>query len=128
MNLVLHVSNTNVADALARGVRQLRAQGSFNYAQEGSGVTSKRPTPRNIFATPPLDGAEVTTSEETLAAFEMLQLQPEAGAEEIKQAYRRLVHSYHPDKVAHLAPEFRAIAEKRMQEINAAHEHLIRRT
>jgi preprotein translocase subunit Sec63 len=31
---------------------------------------------------------------------------------------------YHPDKVASLAPEFQALAEQRMKEINAAFREL----
>jgi DnaJ-class molecular chaperone len=31
---------------------------------------------------------------------------------------------YHPDKVVGLAPEFQALADKRMKEINAAYEVL----
>jgi hypothetical protein len=41
-------------------------------------------------------------------------------------AYHELVRGYHPDRVAHLAPEFRALAEKRMKEINAAYATLKR--
>lgn len=47
--------------------------------------------------------------------------------EEVAVAYRRLAQLYHPDKVAGLAPEFQALAEKRMKEINAAYAVLKRR-
>jgi curved DNA-binding protein CbpA len=33
---------------------------------------------------------------------------------------------YHPDKVAFLAPEFRELAERKMKEINAAYQQLLR--
>jgi hypothetical protein len=40
--------------------------------------------------------------------------------EEAKKAYRALILQYHPDKVAHLAPEFRTLAEARTRDINEA--------
>ena len=46
-----------------------------------------------------------------------------ASAEEIKKAYRTLSMQYHPDKVAHLGDEFRAVAEEKMKEINAAYDY-----
>jgi uncharacterized membrane protein YkvA (DUF1232 family) len=50
-----------------------------------------------------------------------------AAAKEIKAAYRRLVALYHPDKFAHLGPEFEATAERRTRAIIAAYQHLQRR-
>jgi DnaJ-domain-containing protein 1 len=50
-----------------------------------------------------------------------------AGQEEIKQAYRRLAAKYHPDKVDHLGEEFKALAEKRFKEIQAAYNELEQR-
>lgn len=43
---------------------------------------------------------------------------------EAKKAFRTLVAQYHPDKVAHLAPEFRELAEVRTRQIMAAWEAL----
>ena len=40
----------------------------------------------------------------------------------IKKAYRKLSKQYHPDKVAHLGDEFKAVAEEKMKEINAAYD------
>ena len=47
----------------------------------------------------------------------------EAGADfaTIKKAYRKLSMQYHPDKVAHLGEEFKAVADAKMKEINAAY-------
>jgi DnaJ like chaperone protein len=39
-----------------------------------------------------------------------------ASTEEIKIAYRKMASLYHPDKVAHLAPEFREMADRKMKE------------
>ncbi|MGB3225952.1 MAG: DnaJ domain-containing protein, partial [Desulforhopalus sp.] len=38
-------------------------------------------------------------------------------------AYRTLSMQYHPDKVRHLGDEFRAVAENKMKEINAAYDY-----
>lgn len=56
--------------------------------------------------------------------YATLGLEKGASAEEIKKAYRKLSMQYHPDKVRHLGEEFRAIAEEKMKEINAAHDYL----
>jgi DnaJ-class molecular chaperone len=50
-----------------------------------------------------------------------------ASVEEIVAAYHQMARMYHPDRLAHLAPEFVALAEERMKEINAAYEQLKKR-
>ncbi len=59
--------------------------------------------------------------------YEVLQVSPEATAEEIRSAYRRMAQQYHPDKVAGQPPQVRQEAERRMKEINAAYGELKRR-
>lgn len=54
--------------------------------------------------------------------FEILQVSPDATADEIKQAYRRLIQQYHPDKVASLGVELRDLAAVRSREITAAYQ------
>lgn len=56
--------------------------------------------------------------------YATLGLEKGASAEEVKKAYRKLSMQYHPDKVGHLGAEFRAIAEDKMKEINAAYDFL----
>ncbi len=56
--------------------------------------------------------------------YATLGLEKGASQEEIKKAYRKLSMQYHPDKVRHLGDEFRAIAEEKMKEINAANDYL----
>ncbi len=46
-------------------------------------------------------------------AFMLLGIGPDATLAEAKRAWRALIVLYHPDKVAHLAPEFRALAEEK---------------
>lgn len=54
--------------------------------------------------------------------YATLGLENGASKEEIKKAYRKLSMQYHPDKVRHLGDEFRAVAEDKMKEINAAYD------
>ncbi len=61
---------------------------------------------------------------EEVRYFEVLGLQPGAGFDQIKSAYRQLSMKYHPDKVNHLGEEFRRVAEEKMKEINAAYNYL----
>ncbi len=55
--------------------------------------------------------------------YAVLGLAPGASESEIKRAYRKLSMQYHPDKVRHLGEEFRAVAEEKMKEINAAYDY-----
>jgi DnaJ like chaperone protein len=54
--------------------------------------------------------------------YAVLGLKPGADKDAIKKAYRKLSMKYHPDKVSHLGQEFRAVAEEKMKEINAAYD------
>jgi DnaJ like chaperone protein len=54
--------------------------------------------------------------------YAVLGLKSGADKDTIKKAYRKLSMKYHPDKVRHLGEEFRAIAEEKMKEINAAYD------
>lgn len=46
---------------------------------------------------------------------------------DVRARYRELVVQYHPDKVNHLGPKLRAVAEQEMKEINEAFDHFKRR-
>ncbi len=58
--------------------------------------------------------------------YTILGVNRNASAAEIRQAYRRLAAQYHPDKVAHLGPEFQELAERRFKEIQEAYQTLTR--
>jgi len=45
-----------------------------------------------------------------------------ATREEITAAYKKLISQYHPDKVAQMGTEIRALAEAKSKQINAAYE------
>lgn len=58
---------------------------------------------------------------EVLAALSAFGLEAAATFEQVRSAYRELVKSYHPDKVAHLGPDLRRVAEAKTKEINSAY-------
>ncbi|MEA3280442.1 MAG: J domain-containing protein [Thermodesulfobacteriota bacterium] len=53
--------------------------------------------------------------------FEILELDPDAGADEAKQAYKDLVNVWHPDRFAG-NPRLRKKSEDRLKDINIAYE------
>ncbi|MFT3839603.1 MAG: hypothetical protein QM723_21645 [Myxococcaceae bacterium] len=55
-------------------------------------------------------------------AFTALGLDASATFAEARGAYKRLVAQYHPDKVAHLPPEFKELAARRSRELREAFE------
>lgn len=73
---------------------------------------------------PPRPWTDSSSSEPS--PFEILGVQSGASQEEIKSAYQKLVQQYHPDRVAGMGPEIRAVAERRTKEINAAYSRLKR--
>ena len=56
--------------------------------------------------------------------YEILEIEPGASMSEIRHAYRTLANKYHPDKTAHLGPEFQALAEEKFKEIQQAYDWL----
>ena len=56
--------------------------------------------------------------------YAVLGVEPGAGQEEVRAAYRRLAAQYHPDKVAHLGEDFQRLAEQKFKTIQAAYEVL----
>lgn len=55
------------------------------------------------------------------AAFATFGLDESATLEQIRAAFRDLIKSYHPDKVASLGAELRRVAEQKTKEINGAY-------
>ncbi len=64
---------------------------------------------------------KVIWQESAKSPHEILGIGVSASKEEIRIAYRKMASLYHPDKVAHLAPEFRDMANRKMREINTAY-------
>jgi DnaJ-domain-containing protein 1 len=53
--------------------------------------------------------------------YEILNVSPSASTEEIQAAFRTEISKYHPDRVANLGFELRALAESRSKKINNAY-------
>jgi DnaJ-domain-containing protein 1 len=64
------------------------------------------------------------TASSSVDAFVVLGIERGATLAEAKRAWRSLIVQYHPDKVAHLAPEFKALAEAKTREIMQAWEEV----
>ncbi len=54
--------------------------------------------------------------------YKVLGVSPDAGDEEVKQAYRKLVRKYHPDR--YKDSDLADLANEKMKEINAAYEEI----
>ena len=55
----------------------------------------------------------------------VLELPAEASLDEIREAYRRRMSQYHPDKVASLGRELRELAEAKSKEISVAYQEAL---
>ena len=55
----------------------------------------------------------------------VLELPADASLEDIREAYRRLMSQYHPDKVASLGRELRELAEAKTKEIGLAYQDAV---
>jgi DnaJ like chaperone protein len=61
-----------------------------------------------------------------LVWHQVLQLPPSASVQEIRSTYRTLISQYHPDKVASLGTELRALAERKAKDITVAYREAMR--
>jgi DnaJ-domain-containing protein 1 len=59
--------------------------------------------------------------------FRVLEVPQTASKEEIVAAYKQKIGEYHPDKVAQMGEELRALAESKSKQINAAYEAAMKR-
>ena len=56
--------------------------------------------------------------------WEILGIEPGSSLADAKKAWKSLMTLYHPDKVAHLAPEFKDLAEEKTRQIMTAWEQV----
>lgn len=56
--------------------------------------------------------------------YSILGIQPTSGHTEIQKAYRKLAMKHHPDRLAHLGPEFQATAKEKFQIIVDAYKQI----
>lgn len=60
------------------------------------------------------------------AWWEVLGVPRDASRDEIALAYKRRISEYHPDKVAQMGEEIRALADSKSKEINAAYDEALK--
>jgi curved DNA-binding protein CbpA len=53
--------------------------------------------------------------------YELLEIRPDAAAEDVKRSFRAQIARYHPDKVQHLGKEFQSMAADRAAELTEAY-------
>lgn len=58
--------------------------------------------------------------------YDVLQVPVYASLDDVKQAYRRRIAEYHPDRTGGLGEELRQLAETRAKEINVAYDAALR--
>jgi hypothetical protein len=68
--------------------------------------------------------ATATDEEKNVYYGKLIGLMGKVTKEEIRSKYIGLISLYHPDRVQHLAPEFKELAEMKSKEINAAYDWL----
>ncbi|NBD10476.1 J domain-containing protein [Corallococcus silvisoli] len=96
--------------------------GRAGWARDGAGARTSDETPprgRRAVEPPPAEP-------EAKDPWVVLGIERGTPRDEARKAFRVLIAQYHPDKVAHLAPEFHVLAERRTREILDAWEALER--
>jgi len=56
--------------------------------------------------------------------YDVLEISEGSSFEDIKKAYKTMIHQYHPDKVVNLGKELREVANRKSKEINLAYQEL----
>ena len=88
--------------------------------------TGTRANPRDRAQTTDRTGSNNKgASSDSSDPYHILGLKPGAPTAEIRAAYHHAAQAYHPDKVAHLGPELRELAQKKFIEIQKAYDTLI---
>lgn len=101
-----------------------KGDGSSVGGGNGAGQRGRSDARRNAAANTPIDTPVDTPAVNRVAAkqdpYALLGISEEMTRGEAKKAYRAKLALYHPDKVAHLADEFRELAEGRTRALMEA--------
>lgn len=122
-HIVLQISNTHATTAFDEAVKLFQSEKS---ARQPRGEKSNQKKAKSRKTHEQSTQSEPIANPQMHSAQQVLGVSSTATADQIKDAYHRMVQMYHPDKVAGLAPEFTEIAENRMKEINAAYHELMK--
>lgn len=104
-------------DARRPGTRGSGARARNPGAQEAQDPGPWSRTVGDDEATPPRGTRVPPPQPPVKDAWTVLGISRDTPLDEARKAFRALIAQYHPDKVAHLAPEFHALAERRTREI-----------
>ena len=111
LNIHLHVSSPAAGEPFFRYFNPSRGSAPRFDNQRRDSEYDPKPSSR-------------TVDSRVRAAMEILEVSLDATPQHITAAYRQMAKMYHPDRLAHLAPEFVEMAEERMKEINLAYQTL----
>ncbi len=117
LNVVLHISSIKQTEHFFRAWQNWKGSAQpFHPSPQQRTRPQAPPPPRPRFSTPP-----------TLhPCYATLGLTPTCTRGEAETKYREQALAYHPDRVNHLAPEFRLLAHQKMTQINLAYEEIKR--
>jgi DnaJ-domain-containing protein 1 len=73
-------------------------------------------------APPPPAGLDTDRAVTLSNWYRVLGVREAATRDEITAAYKKLISQYHPDKVAQMGAEIRALAEAKSKQINASYD------
>lgn len=124
LNMVLQTSRPEAANEFQTNIERPRQRTGHS---QGNGKEERRSDDRRK-AKSQSNFSVLPCADDVAAAYKLFGLSQTASRDDISAAYHRLAATYHPDKVAHLASEFHALADQRMKEINAAYALLTSRT
>lgn len=113
MNIVLQVSSVASIEQFRNAMAQfVGSPGTRATGQSTQSSSSTKPPPR------PQQSQAIPN------CYKVLGLDTECSQDQAAIKFRELARAYHPDLVAHMATEFRVLAETRMKEINVAYSEL----
>jgi hypothetical protein len=93
-------------------------------APESTEPTPPRGTRAYSYAEPEPEPEPLPEPPRAVDPWKVIGIAPGTTKDEARRAFRALVTQYHPDKVAHLAPEFQELAERKTRELLEAWEQL----
>jgi DnaJ like chaperone protein len=73
---------------------------------------------------PEFESIQAMFIRDTKADFTILEIEPTASDDEVKQAYRAMAKKYHPDMVSYLGEDFQKAAKEKFQKVNEAYENI----
>ncbi len=71
-----------------------------------------------------LDSIKAMFYNEVDSAYKILEIEKSVSDAEVKNAYRKMVKKYHPDKLRNLGPEHTKGAEDKFRQVQTAYEHI----